>query len=185
MEKPNDDATVVKSVCQPCHSNCGVLVHVKGGRVIKIEGDPDFPENEGSMCVRGLSFTQLLYHPDRIKYPMKRVGQRGEGKWQRISWDEALDTIASKIKQAKELRKWDIKPNKVYFEQLARVSVNQIIWGANYCPECLIHSRGWVVWDKMTSDKFSFAQAELAYTLDGSSLSKHTKTKNCENELLW
>ena len=94
--------TIKKSVCSPCHSNCGVLVHIKDGRVIKIEGDPDHPENEGSMCVRGQSFTQLLYHQDRIKYPMKRVGEKGEGKWERISWDEALDTIALKMKEAKE-----------------------------------------------------------------------------------
>ncbi|MFC1868818.1 molybdopterin-dependent oxidoreductase [Thermodesulfobacteriota bacterium] len=92
----------MKSVCAPCHSNCGVLAHIKDGRVIKIEGDPTHPENEGSMCVRGLSFTQMLYHPDRIKYPMKRIGEKGEGKWQRISWDEALDTIASKMGEAKE-----------------------------------------------------------------------------------
>ena len=102
MENTNNEIKVMKSVCAPCHSNCGVLVHVKDGRVIKIEGDPDHPENEGSMCVRGLSFTQLLYHPDRLKYPIKRVGEKGEGKWQRISWDEALDTIASKMKEAKE-----------------------------------------------------------------------------------
>ncbi len=94
--------TINKSVCSPCHSNCGVLVHIKDGRVIKIEGDPDHPENEGSMCVRGQAFTQLLYHPDRIKYPMKRTGEKGEGKWQRISWDEALDAIALKMKEAKE-----------------------------------------------------------------------------------
>ena len=102
MKNPDEDTKVVKAVCYPCHSQCGVLVHVQNGRVIKIEGDPEHPESEGSMCVRGLAFTQLLYHPDRIKYPMKRTGERGGGKWQRISWDEALDTIAEKIKQAKE-----------------------------------------------------------------------------------
>ena len=102
MENPGRDIKIVKSVCQPCHSNCGVLVHIQDGQVIKIEGDPDFPENEGRMCVRGMSFTQLLYHPDRIKHPMKRVGERGAGKWQRISWDEAMDTIVGKVKQAKK-----------------------------------------------------------------------------------
>ncbi|MFC1823662.1 molybdopterin-dependent oxidoreductase [Thermodesulfobacteriota bacterium] len=102
MLNSNDDIKVYKSVCSPCHSNCGVLVHVKDGRVLKIEGDPEHPENEGAMCVRGLSFTQLLYHPDRITHPMKRIGEKGEGKWQRISWDEALDTITSKITQARE-----------------------------------------------------------------------------------
>ena len=68
-----------------------------------MEGDPDFPQNEGFMCPKGLAVTQVLYHPDRIKYPMKRMGERGEGKWQRISWDEALDETASRFK---EIAKW-------------------------------------------------------------------------------
>jgi len=102
MENQNTETKTVKSICNACHCTCGVLVHVKNGRVVKIEGDPQHPKNEGAICVKGLAYTQLLYHPDRIKYPMKRVGERGEGKWQRISWDEALDTITAKIKQAKE-----------------------------------------------------------------------------------
>ena len=59
----------------------------------------DFPEPRYRyMCAKGLCTPKLVYHPDRLKYPMKRVGERGEGKWQRISWDEALDTIAGKLK---------------------------------------------------------------------------------------
>lgn len=87
---PNSETKVVKSICMSCHCGCGVVVHVKDGHVVKIEGDPDLPENEGSICVRGLAFTQLLYHPDLLRYPIKRVGERGEGKWQWISWDEVL-----------------------------------------------------------------------------------------------
>lgn len=102
MGNEDNDIKIARSVCTTCHDMCGLLVHVKGGRVIKLEGDSDHPQNEGAMCPRGLSYIQLVYHPDRIKYPMKRVGKRGEGKWERISWDEALDTIAAKIKQAKE-----------------------------------------------------------------------------------
>ncbi len=93
---------VVRTVCHGCHSLCGVLVHVKDGRVIKIEGDPEHPHSEGMMCPKGFAYTQLIYHPDRLKYPLKRVGERGEGKWQRISWDEALDTIADKLTEIKE-----------------------------------------------------------------------------------
>jgi anaerobic selenocysteine-containing dehydrogenase len=93
---------VVKSNCGMCHSGCGVLVHIKDGMVTTIEGDPDCPFNRGAMCAKGLAAKQLVYHPDRIKYPMKRAGNRGEGKWQRISWDEALDTIASTIKRIRE-----------------------------------------------------------------------------------
>jgi anaerobic selenocysteine-containing dehydrogenase len=78
-----------------------VLVHVRDGVITKLEGDPDFPTNHGTMCSKGLAFKQLVYHPDRLKYPMKRAGKRGEGKWERITWDEALDTIASKLQQVK------------------------------------------------------------------------------------
>ncbi len=90
---------IIRSNCRGCHGGCGVLVHVRDGTIVKIEGDPDFPTNHGSMCSKGLAFQQLVYHPDRVTYPLKRAGKRGEGKWQRISWDEALDTIVNKLKQ--------------------------------------------------------------------------------------
>ncbi|MFC1965450.1 molybdopterin-dependent oxidoreductase [Chloroflexota bacterium] len=93
---------VIKSNCRGCHGGCGVLVHVKDGRITKIEGDPDFPTNHGAMCSIGLAFQQLVYHPDRVMYPLKRAGSKGEGKWQRISWDEALDTIATKYERIKQ-----------------------------------------------------------------------------------
>jgi len=90
---------VIRSNCRGCHGGCGVLVHVKDGRIIKLEGDPEVPSNRGTMCSKGLAYLQLVYHPDRVKYPLKRSGKRGEGKWQRISWDEALDTIVNKYKE--------------------------------------------------------------------------------------
>jgi len=90
---------IIRSNCRGCHGGCGVLVHVRDGSIVKIEGDPDFPTNHGSMCSKGLAFHQLVYHPDRVTYPLKRAGKKGEGKWQRISWDEALDTIVNKLKQ--------------------------------------------------------------------------------------
>jgi len=90
---------VIRTNCRGCHGGCGVLVHVRDGTIVKIEGDPDFPTNHGSMCSKGLAFHQLVYHSDRVKYPLKRVGKKGEGKWERISWDEAFDTIVNKLKQ--------------------------------------------------------------------------------------
>ncbi|MFC1953789.1 molybdopterin-dependent oxidoreductase, partial [Chloroflexota bacterium] len=66
-----------------------------------IEGDPESPFSRGSMCSKGLAAPQLVYHPDRVTKPLKRTGKRGEGKWQPISWDEALDTIAGKLEQVK------------------------------------------------------------------------------------
>mgnify|MGYP001607961840 CR=1 FL=1 len=100
MSKSSEER-IVKSYCRGCHGGCGVLVRVKDDRIVNIEGDPKFPTNRGSMCSKGLAAKQLVYHPDRITRPLKRVGNKGEGKWQPISWDEALDTIAGKLRQVK------------------------------------------------------------------------------------
>jgi len=93
---------VVKSTCRMCHGVCGVLVHIKDGKVVKVTGDKDCPTSDGYICAKGKASPELLYHPDRLKYPLKRVGERGENKWQRISWDEALDTVAEKFLEIKK-----------------------------------------------------------------------------------
>ena len=85
----------VKTVCRSCHGGCGIIAHVKNGKVIKVEGDPESPISHGTMCAKGLAITQLAYHPDRILYPM----QKTNGNWKRIGWDEALDTVASRFKE--------------------------------------------------------------------------------------
>ncbi len=89
--------SVVKSHCRMCHGGCGVLVYVKDGKIAKIAGDPDCPINHGTLCSKGIAASQLVYHPDRLTYPVRRIGSKGSGKWERISWDEALDAIAEKI----------------------------------------------------------------------------------------
>lgn len=80
-----------------CGPGCGILAHVKDGILVKVEPG-DFPDTS-HICARGMSYVKLVYHPNRLKYPMKRLGHRGEGKWQRISWEEALDTIAVRLKE--------------------------------------------------------------------------------------
>ena len=92
---------MVKSHCRMCHGGCGTLVYVKDGRIAKIAGDPDCPINHGTLCSKGLASAQLVYHPDRLTHPVKRIGPKGSGKWQRIGWDEALDTIAERMLQYK------------------------------------------------------------------------------------
>jgi len=87
----------IRTACRSCHGACGVIAHVKDGKVIKVEGDPDSPISHGTMCAKGLAITQLAYHPDRILHPMKKVGEKLSGEWERITWDEALDTIAAKF----------------------------------------------------------------------------------------
>ena len=101
-QKTDPDTKIVRTCCRACIAKCGVLAHVKNGRVVKIEGDPEQPMTKGKLCAKGLAGIQALYHPNRLKYPMKRVGKRGENKWKRISWDEALDTIADKLMEVKE-----------------------------------------------------------------------------------
>lgn len=97
-----DGYTVIRSHARTgpgCHSNCGVLLYVKNGRLEKIEGDPENPFNQGRLCPRCLAVKEMLYHPDRLLYPMKRVGARGENQWERISWDEAYDIIEQKFRE--------------------------------------------------------------------------------------
>jgi anaerobic selenocysteine-containing dehydrogenase len=96
-----EDRTV-KTTCGICQIGCGVLAHVADGRVTKIEGDPDNPLNQGKLCPKGMASLEYLYHPDRIRQPLKAVGKRGEGKWSPISWDEALDLIASRLMESKK-----------------------------------------------------------------------------------
>jgi len=96
--KTEPGETVVRTVCPlGCGIACGILAHVKDGVLVKIEPG-DFPATS-HVCARGLSAAKLVYHPDRLKHPVKRLGARGEGKWQRISWEEALDTIALRLKE--------------------------------------------------------------------------------------
>ena len=92
-----DEVVKLRTSCRACISNCGVIATVKNGRVVKLEGDPENRMSQGRMCAKGLSGIQALYNPNRNKYPLIRVGKRGENKWKRISWDEAIDIIARKL----------------------------------------------------------------------------------------
>ena len=96
------NTTKVPGMCQLCSTICGVIGHVKEGRLIKIEGNPNDPNSRGKLCARGHAGLNHLYHPERLLYPIKRVGARGEGKWKRISWDEALDEIADRLKAVRD-----------------------------------------------------------------------------------
>ncbi|MCX6553253.1 MAG: molybdopterin-dependent oxidoreductase, partial [Acidobacteria bacterium] len=88
----------IATTCEMCFWRCGVLASVADGRVIRLEGNPDHPLTKGRLCARGNAGTRLLYDPDRLKYPLLRTGARGAGQFKRISWDEALDYLAAKLK---------------------------------------------------------------------------------------
>ena len=88
--------------CEMCFWRCGVLAEVAEGKVLKLEGNPDHPLTQGRLCARGNSGPKLLYDPDRLKYPMLRVGERGQGKFKQISWDQALDFLAGRLSEFKQ-----------------------------------------------------------------------------------
>lgn len=92
-----EEVRVVKSACAHCQIGCGILVYVKNGRVVKVEGDPECPLCNGVICPKGKASIEYLYHPDRLLRPLKRIGKKGEGKWQPIDWDEALDIVAGNL----------------------------------------------------------------------------------------
>ncbi len=99
-----DGVTVVKSLCYFCHANCGVLAYVKDGDVIKIKGDPDY-SSQGGLCCRGTSALLHVNHPARINHALKRVGEKGEGKWGRsrtirLSRRSPIDSTRSRPKAA-------------------------------------------------------------------------------------
>jgi anaerobic selenocysteine-containing dehydrogenase len=86
----------IPSTCQICPSYCAIIGYVDAsGRLVKIEGNPLSPNNKGLLCAKGQAGKEIAYNPDRILNPLKRIGKRGEGKWQNISWDEALDMIVN------------------------------------------------------------------------------------------
>ncbi len=91
---------VVKSLCYFCHANCGVLAYVKDGDVIKIEGDPNY-SNQGGLCCRGTSALLHVNHPARVNHVLKRVGEKGEGKWEQIDYDTAIQEVADRLNQIK------------------------------------------------------------------------------------
>ena len=95
--------TAVPTFCAMCGpaANCGVYAFTKNGRFTKVAGMKESPVNAGAVCPKGQAAPQWVYSPDRLKYPLKRVGKKGEGKFQRITWDEAIGIIADTLKRQK------------------------------------------------------------------------------------
>jgi len=88
--------------CEMCFWRCGVMAEVADGKLLKLQGNPHHPMTKGKLCARGNAGVALLNDPDRLKYPQIRIGERGEGKFKRVSWDEALDFLATRLKDLKQ-----------------------------------------------------------------------------------
>ena len=93
--------TIAWSAGTGCHGGCGQKLLVEDGRLLKVEGDDEHPWNQGRSCPRVLALTQYMYHPERLTQPLKRVGARGEGRFEPISWDEAFDLCETRMNEIK------------------------------------------------------------------------------------
>jgi len=105
-ENPKDKKREIKEVlcwASPgCHDACRLQVTVEGNRIVKLRGNPNFPEKQKQGCGSRLPhLIKWLYHPDQLMHPLKRVGERGENKWEKITWEQALDEIADKMTRLK------------------------------------------------------------------------------------
>jgi anaerobic selenocysteine-containing dehydrogenase len=93
---------MIPSACWNCVTRDSMIGFVEDGRLVKLEGHPDSIRGKGKICSKGAAGINQLYDPDRILYPMKRAGKRGDGKWKRISWDEALTDLATRLKKLRD-----------------------------------------------------------------------------------
>ncbi len=102
--------TLVPTICFNCESACGLLAYVDKTtfEVRKFEGNPAHPGSRGRNCAKGPATHNQTYDPERILYPLKRVGERGEGKWKRVSWDEALTDISERMRESRKVRRTGI-----------------------------------------------------------------------------
>lgn len=92
--------TYKRSVCShDCPDTCGLLVGVEGGRVVSVKGDPDHPFTRGAVCAKVKRYGERVHSPLRIQHPLRRTGPKGEGAFERISWDEALDEIVDRYRK--------------------------------------------------------------------------------------
>jgi anaerobic selenocysteine-containing dehydrogenase len=96
--------TVVPTFCGMCGpaGNCGVYAFTKNGRYTKVVGMKEAPANTKGLCSKGQAAPQWVYSPDRLQYPLRRVGKKGEGKFEKITWNQAIEAIAENLKRQKE-----------------------------------------------------------------------------------
>ncbi|BCA55962.1 hypothetical protein W02_31020 [Nitrospira sp. KM1] len=88
------------TICQECEAGCGTIVRVLEGRAKKIEGNPAHPLNKGKLCAKGQSSLQALYNPDRLKSPLRRMGPRGEGRFEPLTWSEAIEACRDIVRES-------------------------------------------------------------------------------------
>lgn len=130
------------AICSPSH-HCGVDCYVKDGRLLKVEGTPDHPYNHGKLCTKGSSIRNYVYRKDRVQTPLRRVGARGEGRFEAISWEEAYQIIAEKLNGVK----------------------------AAYTPHSVAFYSGYCKWYRLILQRFAYAFGSVNFGTDDSTCS--------------
>ena len=90
--------TAIPTTCKQCPAGCGIIAYLNGNRLVQILGNPAHPHNRGGICAKGVAGINLVNDPERLLYPMRRVGSRGDGEWTRITWDEVYVLLGQRIK---------------------------------------------------------------------------------------
>ena len=159
------DEKVIKTDCALCYQSCGMNIHVRGGKIVKVEGMPEHPLSRGYLCPKGKAMAEIVYAPDRLKYPLKKEN----GEWKRISWDEALDTIATKLKETKEkygARALSIFCGSVGVEQIELAAFAHRFRGAYGSPNFIsvesVCFRARIMTRQMTFGRYFVAEPENA-----------------------
>ena len=116
------DVKIVDTICRMCGRYCPINAYVKDGKLIKITGSPGNFVTKGKVCGKGIAALQLEYDPKRLKHPLRRVGARGSGEWEQITWDEALNVITGKLKELKD----NGEPQALVYHYGAAI---QHVWG--------------------------------------------------------
>src|SRR5438034_9099010 len=91
-------SSTIRGACpHDCPDTCAMLVIVEDGKAVRVAGDPDHPFTNGFLCAKVNRYIERTYHPDRVLHPLRRVGRKGEGRFERVTWDDALDEIAERL----------------------------------------------------------------------------------------
>jgi len=152
MMDAKHDVEIKKSICAICNpgTNCGMNLYVKGGKIIKAEGMPEHKGSGGAICSKGAAIRQYVYSPDRLKTPMKRVGEKGSGEFEEISWEEAFATISEKLNALKAKGDPESAAFFVGYTKWIRPFVQRLAYAygsPNYCTEsCTCFKATYLAW---------------------------------------
>jgi anaerobic selenocysteine-containing dehydrogenase len=173
--------SVVPTACFNCEAGCGLLTYIdkETGEIRKIEGNPEHPGSRGRNCAKGPATINQLQDPQRIEHPLKRDGPRGSGEWTRVSWDEALDDIASEMRETIE----DDRENEITYHvgrpgHEGSMDRNINAWGLDghnsHTNICSAGARaGYAFWHKYDRPSADFANAEFILLLSAHLESGH------------